>query len=139
MATDLFKIRPRYDEVDQMGYVYHAHYIAYCHQARTEMFRKYGVCDKKLEENGIMLPVVTFNISYLKPGHYDEVLSIETHLADRPGACFEFEFNIFGQNKRLLARASSKVAIVDASTRKPIRPPALIVDALFQKHQILIS
>ncbi|GAL66792.1 acyl-CoA thioesterase [Jejuia pallidilutea] len=39
MITDVFKLRPRYGEVDQMGYVYHANYVSYCHQARNELLR----------------------------------------------------------------------------------------------------
>lgn len=43
MITDEIQLRPRYGEVDQMGYVYHANYVSYCHQARSELLRKMGI------------------------------------------------------------------------------------------------
>ncbi len=75
MITDEIQLRPRYGEVDRMGYVYHANYVSYCHQARTELLRKHGINDKVLEENKVMLPVISFEIKYLKPAHYDDLLS----------------------------------------------------------------
>lgn len=67
MIKDEIQIRPRYGEVDQMGYVYHANYVSYCHQARTELLRKLGVHDRVLEEKNVMLPVISFEIKYKKP------------------------------------------------------------------------
>ncbi|NJO87671.1 MAG: hypothetical protein HC831_00930 [Chloroflexia bacterium] len=64
IIADEIQLRPRYGEVDQMGYVYHANYVAYCHLARTELLRKLGVNDSVLEEKKVMLPVISFEINY---------------------------------------------------------------------------
>ena len=98
MITDKIQIRPRYGEVDQMGYVYHANYVSYCHQARTELLRKYGINDSKLEENKIMLPVISFKIDYKKPAHYDEKLTIKTTVSELPNVRFKFDFEIVKKN-----------------------------------------
>jgi len=49
MITSKSTIRVRYDEVDQMGYVYHGNYAKYYHVARTDLLHKLGVSDKELE------------------------------------------------------------------------------------------
>ena len=82
MITDLFQFRPAYGDVDQMGYVYHANYLKYCHQARNELLRKLDLDEVILEKNNIILPVISFNINYKKPAYFDEVITIKTTIKD---------------------------------------------------------
>ncbi|MEM4649389.1 MAG: hotdog domain-containing protein, partial [Candidatus Bathyarchaeia archaeon] len=52
------KVRVRYAETDQMGYVYYGNYAIYLEVARTEWVRQLGISYKEMEEDwGIMLPV----------------------------------------------------------------------------------
>jgi acyl-CoA thioester hydrolase len=130
MKTHTTKVRTRYGEVDQMGYVYHANYVSYCHEARTELMRQYGINDSFLEENNIMLPVIRFNIDYKNAAHYDELLTIETKLTDVKGPKMRFEFTITNENDKLVCKACSLVAFVTADTRKPVRIPEIVKNAL---------
>jgi acyl-CoA thioester hydrolase len=130
MKTHTTKVRTRYGEVDQMGYVYHANYVSYCHEARTELLRHYGVNDHVLESNNIMLPVVRFNIDYKNAAHYDELLTIKTRLTDVKGPKMRFEFKITNEADKLICKACSIVAFVAADSRKPIRSPEIIKQAL---------
>ena len=43
MIQDKMQIRARYAETDRMGYVYHANYLVFCHQARNELLRKFEI------------------------------------------------------------------------------------------------
>lgn len=130
MISDTIRIRPRYGEVDRMGYVYHSNYIDYCHQARTELMRKYGIDDHLLEAHNIMLPVISMNLRYFKPARYDEWLTVKTTVKDMPSVRFSFDFEIFSKTTGLLCKAFSTVAFVDSDTRKPIRTPAIVENAL---------
>ena len=130
MITDIYQLRPRYNEVDQMGYVYHANYVIYCHQARTELMRKFGVHDHFMEKNNIMLPVIEMNLRYFKAAHYDELITIHTFIKEIPKTRFHFEFEFRNEKNELICRASSAVVFVDKQTRKPMRIPSLISDAL---------
>ena len=123
MITDIFQVRPRYGEVDQMGYVYHANYVTYCHQARTELLRKFGVNDKVLEDNEIMLPVISINLNYRKPAHYDEQLEIKTVVKKLPDVRFKFEFEMYNDKKELVCAANSTVVFVNSISRSPVRIP----------------
>jgi acyl-CoA thioester hydrolase len=129
MKTHITKIRTRYGEVDQMGYVYHANYVSYCHEARTELMRNYGINDHVLEANNIMLPVVRFNIDYKNAAHYDELLTVETTLTEVKGPKMKFEFKIINEQGKVVCKACSVVAFVTADTRKPIRVPEIVKEA----------
>ena len=126
MITNLFQLRPRYGEVDKMGYVYHANYVVYCHQARNELLRKLGLDEVKLEENQIMLPVVSFDIKYRKPAHFDELITIKTIIKEMPKVRFSFDFEITNEQKELLSKAKSDVVFVDFLSRLPKRIPSFI-------------
>ncbi len=130
MLQDQTTLRPRYNEVDQMGYVYHANYVAYCHQARTEMMRKYGINDKRLEDHNIMMPVIEMNLKYHNPSGYDELLTITTTIKKLPVVRFHFNFEFHNQKNELICSATSTVVFVDSETRKPMRVPKMVEDAL---------
>lgn len=126
MVTDTYKIIPRYNEVDQMGYVYHANYVTYCHQARTEFMRQLGICDSCIEEKGIMMPVISFNIKYKKPIGYDEEIIITTILQNAPNVRLKFEFELHNIKGELVSTADTTIVFVEADTRQPIRVPQWI-------------
>ncbi|CEN50478.1 putative 4-hydroxybenzoyl-CoA thioesterase [Capnocytophaga canimorsus] len=73
-----YQVRTRYSETDQMGVIYYGNYPQYLELGRVEWLRKLGVSYKQLEEEGIMLPVVSLQINYKKPALYDEILTIRT-------------------------------------------------------------
>ncbi len=130
MITDIFELRPRYGEVDQMGYVYHANYLTYCHQARNEMLRKMGIDEINLDRNNIILPVISFEINYKKPAHYDELITIKTTIRELPKVRFSFEFEIRNQEKTLLTEAKSTVVFVNSQSRLPMSIPPFIENIL---------
>jgi acyl-CoA thioester hydrolase len=139
MIKDSCVIRPRYNEVDQMGYVYHANYVAYCHQARTELLRKFGINDKELESNGIMMPVISMDLKYHRPGHYDEPLFVTTIINEMPAVRFNFVFEIRNEQNQLVCSAASTVVFVDSSTRKPLKAPAMVVNALSEVFEQMLA
>lgn len=126
MITDIFELRPRYGEVDQMGYVYHANYVTYCHQARNELLRKLGMDEIKLENNHIILPVISFEINYRKPAHFDELITVKTTIRKVPKVRFSFEFEIKNEQNTLLSIAKSTVVFVDSKSRLPKNIPDFI-------------
>ncbi|UCE93120.1 MAG: acyl-CoA thioesterase, partial [Flavobacteriaceae bacterium] len=65
MIKNQTKLRVRYGETDQMGYVYYGNYAQFFEVGRVEWLRTLGVSYKSLEETGIMLPVRELNVNYL--------------------------------------------------------------------------
>jgi len=135
MITDVFELRPRYGEVDQMGYVYHANYVTYCHQARNELLRKLGLDEITLDNNDVMLPVISFNINYKKPAHYDELITIKTTIKELPKVRFNFEFEIKNTQNTLLSKAKSTVVFANSKSRLPMIVPDFVEDVLKPKFK----
>ena len=130
MIQDTMQLRPRYGEVDQMGYVYHANYVTYCHQARTELLRKLDLNDNYIEDMDIMMPVISFNIEYKKPAHYDELINITSTIKEMPQTRFYFEFLITNEEGHILSKANSTVVFVDKESRNPKIIPDFIANKL---------
>ena len=138
MITHIFKLRPRYGEVDQMGYVYHANYVTYCHQARNELLRKLGIDEIELEKQSLILPVISFEIIYKKPAHFDELITIKTFIKEVPKVRFIFEFEIKNEQNTLLSKAKSTVVFVDNQSRLPKNAPAFIQNLINTKSIYLV-
>lgn len=68
--------RVNYSEVDQMGVVYHARYVVWFDQARTEHIRRTGVSYRELEARGIMLVVGELQVRYRRPARYDDIVRV---------------------------------------------------------------
>ncbi|MEN8124340.1 MAG: thioesterase family protein [Bacteroidota bacterium] len=125
------KIRVRYGETDQMGYVYYGNYAQYFEVGRVEWLRNLGVSYKDLEESGIMLPVVHMNINYLKPAKYDDLLTIVTNVIKKPMVKIEFEFQIFNDQKELLTTAETTLVFIDIKKNKPTKAPKFLLDLIY--------
>jgi len=125
-----FKVRVRYAETDQMGVVYHGNYAQYFEIGRVEWLRNKGISYKWMEENGIMLPVVSLTMNYKKPARYDELLTLKTILKNRTTVKIEFDYELYNESNELLTTGNSILVFVDMKTGKPISPPQYILDVL---------
>ncbi|AYB30765.1 acyl-CoA thioesterase [Chryseolinea soli] len=118
------KIRVRYGETDQMGYVYYGFYAMYYEVARVESLRQLGLTYREIEAMGVIMPVLENKSKFLAPGRYDEELRIVTTLREKPGVRIRFEYEIFNEQNKLIHQGETLLAFVDKLTNRPRRPPA---------------
>ncbi|MDN3707697.1 thioesterase family protein [Myroides ceti] len=123
-------LRVRYAETDQMGVVYHGNYAQYFEIGRVEWLRNQGVSYKWMEENGIMLPVVSLSMDYKKPARYDDLLTITTIFKKQSSVKIEFDYEIHNEKGELLTTGYSMLVFVDMKTGRPVAPPDYILDKL---------
>lgn len=115
--------RVRYGETDQMGVVYHGNYAQYFEIGRTEWLRTLGVAYKDMELSGVKLPVISLSFAFLKPAHYDDLLTIKVELAKKPMVKILFDYTISNENNEILCTGSSALAFIDIKANKPIKCP----------------
>ena len=127
------KVRVRYGETDQMGFVYYGVYAQYFEVGRVELLRSLGVSYKSLEEEGYFLPVVNFEIQYQKPALYDDELTIKTTIKEVPSTRIVFYYETFNMGNELLNTAKVVLVFIDRKNKKPCLPPEIITDKLKQK------
>ena len=125
-----FTVRVRYAETDQMGVVYHGNYAQYFEMGRVEWLRNLGVSYKWMEENGVMLPVVSLEMNYKKPARYDDVLRVKTVLKSQNSVKIEFDYEIYNEQNELLKTRYSMLVFVDMKTGRPIIPPSYVSDKI---------
>ena len=123
-------VRVRYSETDRMGYVYYGAYAAYLEVGRVETLRALGVSYKALEDEGIMLPVGTLHLDYKRPAKYDDQVHIQTTITSLPSARIDFDYTLTLEDGTLLASGYTQLVFVDDPSRRPMRPPSNVLEAL---------
>jgi len=124
------KLRVRYAETDRMGYCYYGNFAAFFEVARVEALRELGITYRKLEDDGVILPVLDYQIKYFKPAFYDEELRIETIIERVKGARIFFSYKTYNEKNEQLNQATTTLVFVDFHTKKPMIPPADLVEVL---------
>lgn len=124
------QIRVRYAETDQMGYVYYGNYAMYYEVGRVEALRNAGFSYKRMEDDGIMMPVLENHSKYLKPGKYDELLTIRTVIREMPGVRIKFEYEVLNEEGELINEGKTTLAFLKTDSHKPCKPPAYLLELL---------
>jgi acyl-CoA thioester hydrolase len=132
MKEHEFNVRVRYAETDQMGVVYHGNYAQYFEMGRVEWLRNLGISYKWMEDNGIMLPVVSLNINYKKPARYDDLLRVKTIFKSQTSVKIEFDYEIYNEQGELLTIANSILVFVNMKTARPTIPPEYVTEKLLK-------
>ena len=130
-----YVLRTRYAETDQMGVVYYGNYPQYLELGRVEWLRSIGFTYKAMEEEGIMMPVVSLQIQYKKPALYDELITICTKLKELPSTKIEFDYEILNEKGELLSTANTVLVFVDAKTFRPVRCPEKVLKLIKAKSE----
>ncbi|MCH7400559.1 acyl-CoA thioesterase [Belliella kenyensis] len=124
------QVRVRYAETDQMGYVYYGNYAMYFEVGRVEALRAVGFSYKQMEANGIMMPVLEQETKYLRPGKYDELLTIKVKIPYLPSARITFEYEVYNEEMDLITTGKTILTFLKTDTHRPSRPPQYLLDIL---------
>jgi acyl-CoA thioester hydrolase len=119
------ELRVRYPETDQMGVVYHAHYLVWCDVGRTELIRRlHGKPYAELErDEGLFLAVADASLRYHAPARYDDLVRVETWVEEVRSRTVTFGYLITraeGEGPvRLVSARTTLIALTrDGSTQK---------------------
>ena len=129
-------LRVRYAETDQMGVVHHSNYAKYIELARVDWLDQLGISYKNMEQNKIILPVVSLTIKYIKPAYFDDRLTVYTFLKQKPTVKMIFDYEIYNQNNELITIASTTLAFVNSDTKKPFNCPNYILKAFDDQIEV---
>jgi acyl-CoA thioester hydrolase len=121
------KIRVRYAETDQMNVVYHGNYAQYFETARAESIRELGFTYKEMEAMDVIMPIVEFHCKYIRPAHYDDLLTVKVILKELPtDHRIEFHHEVYNEKEKLLTLGRAVLYFINSKTmEKTVMPPAL--------------
>jgi acyl-CoA thioester hydrolase len=124
-------IRVRYAETDQMHAVYYARFFEYFEQARSDLLRAIGLPYPRIEEMGLILPVVEAHAVYKRAARYDDHLRVIVRFRDKPIARIRLDYEVFRSGEsEPIAEGYTIHTFVNAQTGKPTRAPAQFVEAV---------
>lgn len=86
--------RVNFYDTDAMNVVHHANYIRWFEIGRVEYLRSLGITLDDLMSDGFLFPITEVNAKFLSPGHFDEVLRIETRATVLTKVKMEFDYRI---------------------------------------------
>jgi acyl-CoA thioester hydrolase len=119
------KLRVIYGDTDQMGVVYYANYLRFFEVGRNEFLRRKALRYRDVEERlGVTLPVSEASVGYRSPARYDDLLTVETSLAELRRVSARFDYRIL-RGEEILATGHTVHACVDAQGRIRRLPPEL--------------
>ena len=131
MRSYVAEYRVTFADTDLMGVVYYAHYLDWFEIGRAEYFRNLvGIPYTEIVSLGINTPVAEAYCKYIKPARYDEVLLIDTSLAELKRASIRFEYTVIQKKENLKLAEGYTVHAFLSKEGKIIRIPEYILDAL---------
>jgi acyl-CoA thioester hydrolase len=131
MYEHITTLRVRYAETDQMDIVYYGNYAQYFEVGRAESIRGLGFTYKKMEEMGVRMPVVSMEARFLRPAHYDDLISVKTILKGLPAAHeVQFQHEVYNENNKLLTTGKVVLFFIDIQTGKRTTAPAELLEKL---------
>ncbi|MCO8144183.1 tol-pal system-associated acyl-CoA thioesterase [Rhodovulum tesquicola] len=121
--THRFPVRVYYEDTDLAGIVYYANYLKFIERARSEWVRGLGVDQVRLKaERGIVFAVRRVEADYLSPARFDDLLEVETRLAQVTPARLILDQRVLRGDAVLFSARVTLVALGESG--RPVRLPA---------------
>lgn len=101
-----------YYDTDCGGVVYHANYLNYFEEARTDELEKLGLSVEKLREDNCFFVVNHQEIFYKYPAYYGDILEIDAKVVEISPVRMVFEYNITNQNGKLTTQGTTSLVCI---------------------------
>ncbi len=121
-------VRVYYEDTDLAGIVYYANYLKFIERGRSEWLRSLGIDQVALKQAGQVFAVRRVEADYLRPARFDDLLTVETTLAQASAARIVVEQTVL-RDGAVLFTARVTLACLDAAGR-PVRLPAQLARLL---------
>ncbi|MBQ4141268.1 MAG: acyl-CoA thioesterase [Clostridia bacterium] len=80
-----YKRKVQYHETDKMGIAHHSNFIKWMEESRVDFLDQMGYGYVKLEEEGIISPVLSVECEYKKPLHFGDEIEISPEILEFKG------------------------------------------------------
>ena len=99
LHTYTYYRKAQYHETDQMGIIHHSNYVKWMEEARIGYMNQMGFSYKRVEEMGIISPVVEISVAYKKQVSFDDEIQISVSIKKYNGISLEFNYQFFNITK----------------------------------------
>ena len=109
--------RVHYYETDKMGITHHSNYIRWMEEARVAFLAEIGWDYAKLEEMGIVSPVLNISCDYKKTTTFSDEISIEVTIREFRGVKLFLTYVMKNDKGEIVCTAESSHAFLDTNGR----------------------
>ena len=118
----IYRRKALYYETDQMKIVHHSNYIRWFEEVRTEYLESRGFPYAKMEELGVMIPVLSVDCRYKRPVKFGQTVLINTVIEEFDGLRMKVGYKVTDEETgKLMAEVHSEHCFVEAESFRPIR------------------
>ena len=109
-----------YYETDKMGVTHHSNYVRWMEEARVDFLDKIGFGYRKLEEDGIISPVLAVECEFKSPTVFADSVQIEVTVSEFRGVRLTIEYVMRKlPDGELVLKGRTRHCFVD-STGRPV-------------------
>jgi len=109
-----------YFETDKMGMVHHSNYIRWMEEARLHFLEQLGHGYRKMEDDGIISPVLSVECEYKSPTTFGDEVAIEIQVLEYTGVRLTIGYVMTNvKNNELVLTGTSRHAFLD-ELRRPV-------------------
>ena len=126
MSLHRYPVRVYWEDTDAGGIVYHSNYLNFAERARTEFVRDLGVSQYQLAAvgKGFAFAVARLEIDYKKSAKLDDLLEVQSRVAEANGASIRFDQSIVRVEDGVeLVRLNVRLGFVALDGGRPSRIP----------------
>lgn len=128
-----YERRVYYADTDIAGVVYHANYLRFFEEARTEYLRSLGFDQSLLlsEEGVVFLVKNIYEVDYIDAARLDDVLSVECNVIEVTKISAKLRQNArIKSSDKIIVTAEIRLVCVSSESFKPTKMPAAIKEKL---------
>lgn len=98
----------QYYETDRMGITHHSNYIRWMEEARMHFLDKIGWNYARLEEKGMISPVVSVDCKYKKTTTFSDNIDIDVSIAEFKGVKLKLQYVMTNEQGEIVCEAMSE-------------------------------
>jgi len=117
-----------YEDTDVGGVVYYANYLKFMERARTEYLRAHGFeQDRLMGEDGVMFAVVQAELTFRKPGRFNDLLLVSCVIEEHTRTTVSFAQEV-RRGDELLCEGRIRAACLDVHSLRPRAIPDRVLE-----------
>lgn len=130
LGMNSVELRVYYSDTDAGGVVYHANYLKFLEQGRTEFLREKGLSVGDMAARGYIFPVIRVELDFCKPAVLDELLRVESQILSIGKTSIVFAQQVVRINDGINLVKGKVVLVCVNSQMKARRLPAEMIELL---------
>ena len=115
--------RVRFEEVDQLGIVWHGRYAGFFEEAREALGDTHSIGALDFFDQGVLTPIKQLAMDFRRPLHHRETFSVEALLHYTEAARLNYEFVIRNERGEIATTGATVQLMLDLSLDILLVPP----------------